>query len=258
MSKFSDLLYASRKDPKKALKVASIKALSVAGNKDYEKFIILTKARSGSNLLVSFLNSHPNVYCEGEVFWKLEGRPYEQILEKSLGKQPWYVKAKGFKIFYFHPLDAEECGVWNDLEAMKDVKVIHLQRKNILKSLISMKIALQSDEWMSTHNNKNKPPRKAVHIPETQLRDLLEKTDDRIEKGNELFKDHQMINVFYEDFVSDTEEYFRILDFLGVKRIAPRTVLERQNPESMYQLVENYAELKSAFADTKWAHMFVD
>ena len=258
MSKFSDLLQASKKDPKKALKVASIKALSPLGSNNYVKFIVLTKARSGSNLLLSFLNSHPNVYSEGEVFWKLEGRPYKSILEKSWGKQPGYIKAKGFKIFYFHPLDAEECDIWGDLEAMKDVKVIHLQRKNTLKSLISMKIALQSEEWMSTHSNKNKPPKKAVHIPEQELRDLLEKTDLRIEQGNERFKDHDLINVFYEDFVKDTEEYFRILDFLEVERIPPKTVLKRQYPESMYELVENYGELKSAFADSKWSHMFVD
>ena len=41
---------------------------SVAGHKDYARFIVLGHARTGSNMLLSMLNSRPELLVHGEVF----------------------------------------------------------------------------------------------------------------------------------------------------------------------------------------------
>ncbi|MGC1506805.1 hypothetical protein [Ketobacter sp.] len=258
MNKYIEMFEAAKKDPAKAYKVVKLNVLGLFGGRDYQKFMVLTKSRTGSNLLLSYLNSHPNVYCEGEKFWKLSGRNYKTILQSAYRKQPAYIKAKGFKIFYYHPLDQETCDVWGDLARMEDIRVIHLQRRNVLKSHVSHKIAVANDQWMSTHQGRGAAEKKKVYISVEELRDVFEKTESRAEAANTTFKNHKTITVFYEDFVRDPEVYQQILDFLGMDRLPPRTVLKRQNPEKLPDLVENYSELKAAYKDTRWASMFTD
>ena len=48
--------------------------LAPFGHEDYVPFIVLTRSRTGSNLLVSFLNGHPDIFCEGEIFARMAGR----------------------------------------------------------------------------------------------------------------------------------------------------------------------------------------
>ena len=121
------------KNPKKALAVVSHKLLSAVGNNQYRRFIVLSRSRTGSNLLISLLNSHPHIYTEREIFGKLSGRNY--------------VKAKGFKIFYYHPLDDDSCSIWDELQSLDDLYVIHLKRRNILRTLLSRKTAGIQDVW---------------------------------------------------------------------------------------------------------------
>ncbi|WP_280564143.1 hypothetical protein [Chromohalobacter sp. 48-RD10] len=97
------------RNPKKAIRVVRYKGASVIGDNRYRKFIVLTRSRTGSNLLVSLLNSHPNISADGEIFSKLNGRDYKRIISNAFSRQPRYIKAKGFKIFYYHPQDDPLC-----------------------------------------------------------------------------------------------------------------------------------------------------
>ncbi len=71
---------------------------------DFQRFIVLSRSRTGSNMLLSFLNSHPNIHAEGEVFNRLNGQNYQEILSRVFADQPPRILAKGFKIFYYHPM----------------------------------------------------------------------------------------------------------------------------------------------------------
>ena len=143
------------KNPKKALAVVNHKLLSVVGNNQYRRFIVLSRSRTGSNLLISLLNSNPYIHAKGEIFSKLSGRNYKEVLAKAFSKQPYYVKASGFKIFYYHPSDDISCGIWDDLQSLDDLHVIHLKRRNILRTLLSRKIAGLNDVWIKADRQPN-------------------------------------------------------------------------------------------------------
>ncbi len=64
-------------NPRETSKKLVIKLLSNFGNTDYRRFMILSRTRTGSTMLLSLLNSHPNVYAEGEIFRALNGRNYK-------------------------------------------------------------------------------------------------------------------------------------------------------------------------------------
>jgi hypothetical protein len=211
-------------------------------------------------MLLSFLDSHPSIEAHGEIFNRLEDRDYKDVLKKTFSKKPYYVKAAGFKLFYYHPLDVESCGIWDELVDMKDLHVIHLKRRNILRTLVSRKIAAQQDVWMMKNAAvKNKNAEKAVMFTVQELKDGFEKTRSWEKNGERMFCNHRGVNVYYEDLVGNVEmEFKKITSMLDLANIKPQTNLKRQNPERISELITNYDELKIAFSGGEWESFFED
>jgi len=245
-------------NPRETSKKLVIKLFSNFGNTDYRRFMILSRTRTGSTMLLSLLNSHPNVYAEGEIFRALNGRNYKDILTKVYTKLPSYIKAKGFKIFYFDPIDDDSNNIWGDLISMEDLWVIHLKRRNILRTILSRKIAGTQGVWaVWSAKEQNSDKDKAVSFTKEELEQSFINTRDAEEKGNKDFNKHTLLTVYYEDLVTNTEDEFRkIFDFLGVEYVLPKTNSRKQNSESLRYLIKNYDELKLAFTGTKWQDFF--
>lgn len=59
-------------------------------SKSYSRFVIVCNGRTGSNMLVSYLNSHPEILCFNEVFHlnaPILGFPYERLIDKKKLKE---------------------------------------------------------------------------------------------------------------------------------------------------------------------------
>ena len=230
------------------------------GHRDYTRFIVLSRSRTGSNMLISFLNSHPDILVEGEIFAKLNGRDHRDILAGAYGKQPHRVKAKGFKIFYYHPQDGDPDSLFADLTGQTDLRVIHLKRRNILRTLISRKIAAAQDVWAVTTSTPTEiARRKAVRLSVEELEDGFRQTRAWEERGDAAFSGHRTVSIYYEDLVASPKASFEtILGFLDLPYRPLETNHRRQNPEHLEDLVTNYGELKAAFAGTPWQDFFED
>lgn len=138
-----------------------------AGLADYARFIILTRARTGSNMLASALNSSPDIICFRDVFNPdAEGVPYfvagygilsvedlalrnedfERFLrERIFCTHPEEVRAVGFKMPHVHFPSFPGLLEW--LVEERDLRVLHLQRRNLLRMLVSNKIAGSTGGW---------------------------------------------------------------------------------------------------------------
>ncbi len=231
----------------------------MVGHSNFVPFIVLTRSRSGSNLLLSYLNSHPNVLVDGEIFGRLRGRdPIKRLKKKAFGRQPRRVKAKGFKIFYYHPLDQTSEILWNELVAMKSLRVIHLKRSNVLRTLLSRKVAESDKVWLATAANATPAtPRAKVTFTVSELESGFVQTKDWENVAAKRFQNHSGLVVTYEDLVGHPVETFRkLLTFLGLDYYEPRTNLQKLNPGRLPDLIENYQELRKAFADTPWCEYF--
>jgi LPS sulfotransferase NodH len=132
-----------------------------------KRAIVLTYPRTGSNYLLSLLNSHPNIHFHGEIFHrekivtfggriKLEQKSgfdlhavrennVEQFLELAFShptnKQ---LRCRGYKHFLDHNRTALEI-----LIAREDIGIILLERENRLASYSSKLIARQTGTWKS-------------------------------------------------------------------------------------------------------------
>src|SRR3954464_5801546 len=118
--------------PIRATSRARFLIASAAGHKDYVPFIVLAHARTGSNMLLSMLRSHPQVLVSGEVFARVEPTALHSTVGRTFGRRvPRRGTAAGGKVFYYHPLGDRSCALWRELDGVRELPVVHLRRRNV-------------------------------------------------------------------------------------------------------------------------------
>ena len=63
-----------------------------------KKFVLFFRPRSGSNLLVSLLNAHPDIHCDGEIFVRGKQKPIWPSLFLKGQSSKYYRGIYGFKL----------------------------------------------------------------------------------------------------------------------------------------------------------------
>lgn len=227
----------------------------------YTRFIVLSRQRSGSNLLVNALQSRPEFKVYGELF---RGGADESVkaavlksasdyLDKNVYKNyPPEIKAVGFKIFYQHPIWDQSGSVWRYLQEMEDLRIIHLRRSNLLKAFVSWKIAQKTDVWKQA-NDSSIELDKRVEIDPAECVAFFEKTQEQEKIADERFSGKPLLQTTYETLTSQFDEQMGLIQqFLNVdpQPLSMKTV--KQNPESLSDLIMNYDELSHAFSGTRW------
>jgi len=247
-------------NPKWAIAMLAYSVAKVGGHREYKRFIVLTRSRTGSTMLRSMLNSHPGIFARGEIFARLRGQSVQEILNETFSLRPSHVKAVGFKIFYYHPLDDDSNQIWDELRQMQELYVIHLKRRNILRTLVSRKIAGKQDIWLLKNDRRQEhSAERRVYFEVDELRKEFEQTRAWEREYGRMFESKPLIDVYYEDLVSRPgHEFKKILDLMDLPYSAPQLKTRKQNPEKLPQLIANYAALKEAFSNSEWSGFFVD
>lgn len=230
------------------------------GHSAYTRFLVLTRSRTGSSMLMSFLRSHPQVEVYGEYFSRLDGKPYQDMLAAVFSPHPRQIKAVGFKIFYNQPFDDPNSGLWQALAGLKNLRLIHLTRLNFLRTYVSRKIAEQQDVWsIRGQRSPIDMPAPVFHIEPAELQSAYEKTRAMQASRLLLFADQQVVELTYEDLVNQPEtEFRRVTDFLSLAEQPPKTTLKRQNTRKLSDIITNYAELKDSMIGTELRSFFDD
>ncbi len=255
-----------------AIETMAIRKKIILGQRNYQKFILLGTARVGSTLLQSYLNMHPEIYCEGEIYntdhLKMYGKP--DVLIKQMNDNPLKylktygfpevsrkIKHAGFKLFYNHFQTENTKTIRDYLVKNKDIKIIHIKRKNMLRNLVSLKIAEKTNEWRS-FSEKSNIDKKRICLTKEECLNEFESLEKIIATVEQNFKEHQILDVFYKDLSENTEEVMlEVFGFLGAPQISvKKTALKKQNREKLSQLVLNFHELKKEFQNTKWTDFF--
>jgi len=233
---------------------------AVFGDKNYDKFVIISTSRTGSTLLMALLNKHDNILCEGELFKQLEGHSCSHIWNALFSKKPKKIKHVGFKLFYFHPF-CDDKQVWDFIKNDTNVKIIHLVRQNLLRILISQKIGLKTKLWtdnMLKPNNIGLDDKK-THLEYDECVEFFETTTNYENKTRHMFKDHNFIEVKYEHLSSNRVATLKdVFEFLNVPIQNVDVNNKKQNNEQLDELINNFDELKERFKNSVWAHYFIE
>ena len=244
-------------------------------HREFQKFIIVGRSRSGSNFLRGLLNDHDQITVFGELFqniqafdWAMPGyeqtaqdlemirtRPVRFIDTRVFGKVPKSTKALGFKIFYYHAQDGPWEPVWPHLHRMQDLKVVHIKRKNILRTHLSRKRAVLTDQWVDTSGSSDRE--RPIPLSYEECLEDFTQTRQWETAFAAHFSDHQMVDVYYEDLATDYAPIIRNLHtFLGVdpRPAKPQTYKQSQLPLS--QAIENFEDLRARFKNSQWEVFF--
>lgn len=254
------------------------------GHTDYVRYLMLGRARTGSNMLRTSLARNPGVVAYGEIFrtpgligW--DAWPYSKpasghgqfrhmlalmqrdpvrFLERHVyGRHPLRRRAVGFKMFYYYAHQPHWEPVWTYLAEHTDIRVIHLKRRNRLRTFISTERALRNERW--TNHSGAVLPQPTVRTTPSELQAFFERNERWEADYDHRFAAHPVLQVVYEDLVADYDaEMARIQAFLDVPPAATQPRTHRQSRGPLSAAIEDYDALKRHFADTRWAGFFED
>jgi LPS sulfotransferase NodH len=249
-------------------------------NREYTRFVILSRKRSGTTFLQTALQQNPQVQAFGELFgshrrsfWDAPGYMIEPLNQKvyALRDQdmhaymeryiyrsyPKSIHAVGFKLFFIQGDKKRKDSIWNYLEQDPSVRMIRLVRENYLAVLTSKQEAMQTEQWVMKDQNGTKE-RAPVTLDPEECAYLFECFDIEDRMLRERFSDHPYKYVTYESLVRDPAVFKEIQEFLGVDPITLKPSTKKQSHRSLMQRIANYEELKAHFRGTQWDRFFKD
>ena len=261
------------------------------------RFVLLAHARSGSNLMCCGLYKHNNVHMFSELFNESEDerqRSYRASFQDcEVGSKPhpsvnvnvdhrysddqdgaeflrnsvFYRHAQspvaiGFKMFFHQArTSANARKAWQYLACDNDVKVIHLTRRNLVESWVSLRLAFQTGKWIyraDADETATAPAPELLYLKPIQFLNYSRQVIAGQRWVRFHFRNHPMLEVEYKEDLCERfdETMNRIQDFLEVPRQPSKQMLRKQAQRKPSEQIGNYEELKAHFAHTPFAPWF--
>lgn len=249
----------------------------ITTQKNYTRFVIIGSHRSGSNYLSSLLSSHPDIISIGEVFNQsiLFAKPGKPHLERNIfikaardASPVWFlrhfiyhdyspqIKAVGFRYFYLHA-EGKFRSILEYLKNDKNIRIIHLKRKNLLRSYWSLRKAQETGIW--TVQSVSPIVQPAIHLTlhPNDCASYFTSMETYIKTFDAHFSRHKTIEVEYESLCRNLDhEQSRILSFLEVSPHKLSASTKKLGVVPLRTVISNFFELKSHFKATRWQWFF--
>lgn len=213
------------------------------------KFIVISRSRTGSTMLMKHLKLLPHSLIVGELL----GRSKKFILWNKFLKlfynYHWKkINIVGFKYFYYHPVDNENLrnNVIKFLHANQEIKIIHLIRKDLLAVILSKAIAEETGQWSKKTRGAELKP---FEIDINYFRNELKTTIKQINSLNKEFsKRGNLLNIAYEEIINETG-MAKVLQFLDLsnKKVLEINTSGRQKSSNKYKMITNFEQLKKVY-----------
>jgi LPS sulfotransferase NodH len=248
------------------------------------KLVIFSRGRTGSNLLGWLLKSHPGICHHGEICGEsyLQHSFFRNEINR-VGVVPYFEWATrrmfaervvGVK-FLYHQLEPEHAARWNvpalpallpHFQKRTDFRIIHLKRRNRLATLVSWKLARQTDRWTQLGSGRLSRSLRSgdslygeltINLSHEECQSEFDRIDTWERFYDAAFAKHRYIDMYYEDLAADRRgEMRRALELLGLEDRELHAPLSQQNTRGLEDVVENFAELRERFAHTPYGAFF--
>lgn len=219
-------------------------------------FIICSR-RTGSNLLLSYLNSSPLVSFAGEILnWDM----YYGLRRKFISKRAVLRHIRhsindcqkticGAKLLKLR-LEVHHLTIADLQTIFPEAKFIILYRKSLFDQYISLQIAETTKQW--TWNSGFKLPKEIVIDPPIM---------QKFSQGTKNFYNNILNSpgirersaiISYEELTADPQRIFdqKIFPFLGIPSFGISTQMKKQNTKNPWEIIKNYKDIQWAVNDT--------
>jgi LPS sulfotransferase NodH len=222
------------------------------------RFLVLASARTGSELLASLLNAHPDLVCDSEILGDEVLWPRRLVEGRAVRARLRGARAYGFKLQLNQLRDVQRLGdphTYLARLAERGHRIYRLRRRNLLRQVLSFARMRSSVTHVAAGQAHPFPD--PLKVDPAQVVEGLSYTD-----GLERFADVVLVAVphmslVYEDDLADLTAQQRtlgaIFDDLGVARMEVRPVLGRTSPARMRDDVSNFDEVADVVGRTRFA-----
>lgn len=221
-------------------------------------FVIVADMRTGSTLLHSSLDAHPEVRCYGELFHPEvlpDNVPPGVERDRASGGELVGrafacdgVKAAGFRAMIFLP-GAGQGGwadAWHALAETKGLRVIYLTRRDRLAQYASLLVARETAAYHPSADDPVLKPenRPRVHVDPTGFRRWTEERASLYDERRRQLAGKPSLEIEYERLTGAWAETMSAAqEFLGVSRIALAQEKQKQERRPLPEVIANYDQL---------------
>lgn len=221
-------------------------------------FVLLFEGRTGSSFLIDSLQSHPEIEATGESLVRLTAEEQVQWITSFFQQEtPDHIKALGFKTKLRNIEDQEN---FKQLLQKFDVKVIHMQRNNLVKLAISRinarRLFDQKKQWNLAKGQEKLPPF------ELSLDDFKEALEFKTTLNSNLTKfiktlEAPLLSITYEELIASNEIIFKkVQEFIGVTFHPLTSNVAKNTDDNIRNVITNYDEIKAHYKGTAFESEF--
>jgi LPS sulfotransferase NodH len=222
-----------------------------------QRFVILTSGRSGSDLLVSLLDSHPQIMCDGEVLMARRTLPDQLVRSREALAGLRRARAYGFKLTRDNILAQgveEPAGFVRALHE-RGYRMVLLERRDLLQHAISY---VRAEQVGYIHYRRAAGgPFSATALDPMAVVAFMYVLEDVAHFCRGALSGIPHIKLVYEDDLVTTERQQaaadRICRALGLHPATVRSDLVRVTPGATEDQLSNYDELAEMLARTRYA-----
>ncbi len=224
------------------------------------RFVIVTTGRTGSELLVSLLNSHPRIICDSEILSIPRAFPGRFVLRRSsLARARG--SAYGFKLVAEHarlqsPHDRE--GFLRGFPE-RGFRIIMVERRDLLQQVVS---SVRGVETQHHHRRRDRVEFRPMRVDPVAVLCALAWFEDAIGFLRSALAGTPMLRLVYEDDLLEPEAQQRTADrvcsYLGLGAAPVKTDLVKLAPRSVADQLENFDEVAALISQTRFARLLED
>jgi len=232
--------------------------------KNKTKFFIFGQGRSGSNLLVDLLNSHPDIYCDRELLNNFRVARKNKVFRVLIKLFPYqyikyYLNKNPGKIYGFKLMIYQLMGYKKIQKKLFDQKwkIIHIKRDDVLQQTFSAIIAEKSGKYLRTNNDDE--DKNIFNIEPRRVFDgILYRTRD-LEREKNILKDLKFLEINYEKDLANSNKWKetteRVFKFLGTYPVDISSSTLKTNSVANEKRISNYEEIMEYLKETQFSHL---
>ena len=222
------------------------------------RFVILCTSRTGSELLVSLLNSHPQVVCDSEILGHEVLFPRRFVEGRAVRARRDGARAYGFKLQVNQLLDVQRLGepaAYLESLHRRGHKIYRLRRRNLLKQVLSFARTKRSGTHLAVGETHPLPG--ALEIDPAVLLAGLTHTESLERSSDNVLADIPHTALVYEHDLADRPSQQRTLDrmfeALRVSQLDVQPILAPTSPVRISDSLSNYEVVASVIGQTRFA-----
>ena len=217
------------------------------------RFVIFAQGRTGSTLLTSTLDTHPQITCRDEILGLPRALPHQFVENAARGSG---AEAFGFHVKIYQLTSwqrVRDVHGWLSALRGRGWKIIYLRRENLLRHVVSNVFAEAAGAYHHPSGTTTKRPER-ITLDIARLRQGIDGRQRNLTAERQALSGLEHLELVYERDLekpgSHAQTFARIQSFLGVEEVdlAPR--LRKAVAMPLDELIENYEDVRAMLSGT--------